>query len=270
MQAMHPARSPSTSAIQARSRSGSWPAAYRPMISATISSKATLQPNSRLYISPCASTIQPRSPGCVGRTNHHARHCSPTDTTVSVMSRLGRCRPPRQPPPARETELLELAYAYVLEHGISDLSLRPLATAIGSSPRVLLFLFESKDGLVRRLLARARQDELDGPVDVHRVWAWLSDPTHAGLLRLWTEAYARSLTDPDGPVGRLRAGDRRGLAGAAGRRPAGSAPTYRPRPRPAHRQPSHSSAARCSTCSPRATGTGSTARSRHALSALGV
>jgi AcrR family transcriptional regulator len=104
-------------------------------------------------------------------------------------------------PSARETELLELAYAYVLEHGISDLSLRPLATAIGSSPRVLLFLFESKDGLVRRLLARARQDELDGPVDAHRVWVWLSDPAHSGLLRLWTEAYARSLTDPEGPWG---------------------------------------------------------------------
>jgi len=104
-------------------------------------------------------------------------------------------------PSARETELLELAYAYVLEHGISDLSLRPLASAIGSSPRVLLFLFDSKDGLVRRLLARARQDELEGPIDVHRIWAWLSDPTHAGLLRLWTEAYARSLTDPEGPWG---------------------------------------------------------------------
>ncbi len=30
-------------------------------------------------------------------------------------------------PSAREQELVELAYAYVLEHGLSDLSLRPLA-----------------------------------------------------------------------------------------------------------------------------------------------
>jgi AcrR family transcriptional regulator len=102
---------------------------------------------------------------------------------------------------AREVELLEKAYAYVLEHGLSDLSLRPLATAIGSSPRVLLFLFGSKDELVRRLLARAREDELRDPVDVRAVWTWLSDPAHAGLLRLWTEAYARSLTDPSGPWG---------------------------------------------------------------------
>jgi AcrR family transcriptional regulator len=113
-------------------------------------------------------------------------------------------------PSARETELLEKSYAYVLANGLSDLSLRPLAAAIGSSPRVLLFLFGSKEELVRRLLARARRDELawlddHHPTDlestVRLVWAWLSDPAHAGLLRLWTEAYARSLTDPTGPWG---------------------------------------------------------------------
>ena len=64
-------------------------------------------------------------------------------------------------PSARQLELLERAYAYSLTHGLADLSLRPLATAIGSSPRVLLFLFDSKDGLIRALLARARVDELE-------------------------------------------------------------------------------------------------------------
>ena len=62
---------------------------------------------------------------------------------------------------ARREELLERAYGYALEHGLASLSLRPLAEAIGSSPRVLLFLFGSKDGLVRALLERARADELE-------------------------------------------------------------------------------------------------------------
>ena len=61
---------------------------------------------------------------------------------------------------ARRRQLLDAAYRYVLDHGLADLSLRPLAAAIGSSPRVLLFLFGSKDGLVAALLARARADEL--------------------------------------------------------------------------------------------------------------
>jgi AcrR family transcriptional regulator len=113
--------------------------------------------------------------------------------------------PARSP---RRDELLERAYAYVLEHGLAELSLRPLARAIGSSPRVLLFLFESKEALVRALLARARRDELemlerlapgDDPVDA--LWGWLSAPEHRPLLTLWVEAYARSLTEPHGPWG---------------------------------------------------------------------
>ncbi|MFI6094118.1 TetR/AcrR family transcriptional regulator [Lentzea sp. NPDC051213] len=109
-------------------------------------------------------------------------------------------------PSARETELLEAAYRYVLTHGLADLSLRPLAAAIGSSTRVLLYLFGSKDGLVRALLARARADELallsdigTGPGVVARLWEWLSAPAHRPLLTLWLEAYARSLVEPDGP-----------------------------------------------------------------------
>jgi AcrR family transcriptional regulator len=145
-------------------------------------------------------------------------------------------------PSARRAELLELAYGYLLARGRAELSLRPLATAIGSSPRVLLYLFGSKDGLIRALLARAREAELallnqastaphpaDPPVDGPaasegpavdggvdggalasygadglgaagaRIWAWLSAETHRGLLGLWVDGYARSLTDPAGP-----------------------------------------------------------------------
>ncbi|MFG3128024.1 TetR family transcriptional regulator [Streptomyces tendae] len=114
-------------------------------------------------------------------------------------------------PSARRNELLEAAYRYALTHGLADLSLRPLAEAVGSSPRVLLFLFESKDGLLRALLARARADELalldrvgqpDRPAGlapaVERVWTWLAAKEHRPLLRLWAEAYARSLTHPEG------------------------------------------------------------------------
>jgi AcrR family transcriptional regulator len=115
-------------------------------------------------------------------------------------------------PSPRQDQLLQLAYEYVLVHGLADMSLRPLAKAIGSSPRVLLFLFESKDNLIRALLDRARADELAaidtfrkinspaGLVDsAHEVWRWLAHPGRRHLLGLWVEAYARSLVDPDGP-----------------------------------------------------------------------
>ena len=112
---------------------------------------------------------------------------------------------------ARKRELLDAAYRYVAEHGMVDMSLRPLANAVGSSPRVLLFLFNSKDQLIQALLARAREDELASlrQIDVGsadgvsatalRVWRWLSSPDHRPLLTLWAEGYARSLIDPAGP-----------------------------------------------------------------------
>jgi AcrR family transcriptional regulator len=111
----------------------------------------------------------------------------------------------------RRAELLDRAYRYALEHGLADLSLRPLAAAIGSSPRVLLFLFGSKDGLVRELLAEARADELgylerEGADDgqgleamVAATWHWLAAEPVRPLLTLWTEAYGRSLVEPGGP-----------------------------------------------------------------------
>ncbi|MFU8872037.1 TetR/AcrR family transcriptional regulator [Micromonospora sp. SL4-19] len=117
-----------------------------------------------------------------------------------------------RPPSARREELLERAYGYVMEHGLAELSLRPLAAAIGSSPRVLLFLFGSKEELIRALLARARSDELaalrqirpaGGPDDfagaVRTTWGWLVDPAHRPMLVLWAQAYARSLSEPEGP-----------------------------------------------------------------------
>jgi AcrR family transcriptional regulator len=81
-----------------------------------------------------------------------------------------------------------LAYHYATRNGLAELSLRPLAVAVGSSPRVLLFLFGSKDHLLRAVLARARQDQLtllqrmrteSAPADlsaaVRSLWRWLAE-----------------------------------------------------------------------------------------------
>ena len=123
--------------------------------------------------------------------------------------------PPDSP---RKRELLTAAYGYALSNGLADFALRPMAKAIGTSPRVLLFLFGSKDGLTRALLARARQDELaalatlrasqgqPGLADTGReIWAWLVAPPHRALLSLWLEGYARSLLGESGPWERFAA-----------------------------------------------------------------
>ena len=114
-------------------------------------------------------------------------------------------------PSARRLELVDAAYGYALENGLAAASLRPVAEAIGSSTGVLRFLFGSKDGLVRAVLARARRDELEvlarlpavGDLDrvALEVGAWLADPDHAPVLRLWAESYTTALVEPDGAWG---------------------------------------------------------------------
>lgn len=111
---------------------------------------------------------------------------------------------PDDPGSPRRQELLAATVAYAAEHGISDLALRPLATAIGSSPRVLLYLFGSKDGLVREILAASRAEQFavlteataatDDPREaLDRLWTWLIDPVRRDVLRLFFEAYSRAL-----------------------------------------------------------------------------
>jgi len=112
---------------------------------------------------------------------------------------------------ARRTELLERAYAYTLEHGLADLSLRPLARAAATSPRVLLYLFGSKEQLVREILAKARREQLTliaelapaGAADFQLVlgelWRWLAAPRRRPAIRLFFEAYALSLRAEPGP-----------------------------------------------------------------------
>jgi AcrR family transcriptional regulator len=63
--------------------------------------------------------------------------------------------------PDRRAELLERIVDYILKHGLTDLTLRPLAAALGTSPRMLLYFFGSKERLVTEALAltRTRQQQ---------------------------------------------------------------------------------------------------------------
>ena len=58
--------------------------------------------------------------------------------------------------PAIRTKLLERTVDYVLKRGLVDLTLRPLAAALNTSPRMLLYFFGSKERLITEALAQAR------------------------------------------------------------------------------------------------------------------
>jgi AcrR family transcriptional regulator len=107
-------------------------------------------------------------------------------------------------------ELLTAAVDHCAENGLGDLSLRRLGTAIGSSHRMLIYHFGSRDGLltaiVREVEQRQRQAlaadlaELAGdPVAAaRRMWRRLSGPELAATERLFYELYGRALAGDPG------------------------------------------------------------------------
>lgn len=105
-------------------------------------------------------------------------------------------------------DLLVAIVAYVLDRGLSDLSLRPLAAAVGASPRTLLYHFGSKELLIAAVLSEAarrqmrlieawseRSAEHDAPTLLLRAWQWFTAPRHDRLLRLLFETYGLALQD---------------------------------------------------------------------------
>lgn len=107
---------------------------------------------------------------------------------------------------ARRQELLDGAVAYAIDHGITDLSLRPLAAALGTQAPVLLHHFGTKEQLLGALLdrvrdqlrSRGRQAEAASPrTGLPAVWAWASDPEQEPFLRLFFECYGLALRHPD-------------------------------------------------------------------------
>jgi AcrR family transcriptional regulator len=101
--------------------------------------------------------------------------------------------------------LLDAAIEYVAANGMSDVSLRTLAAALGTSHRMLIFHFGSKEGLwveiiraveqrQRDLLAQVLPDPSQPVGDAMRGW-WkhISDPSLWPNERLFFEIYGQAL-----------------------------------------------------------------------------
>jgi AcrR family transcriptional regulator len=108
----------------------------------------------------------------------------------------------------RRDELAEQATDYVLDHGLIGLSLRPLAAAVGTSDRMLIYHFGSKDALIAEVIVRCtaravRVVESLPPTravrtGVLRLWAALVEPELDRCQRLYIQANALGIlgTDP--------------------------------------------------------------------------
>jgi AcrR family transcriptional regulator len=117
--------------------------------------------------------------------------------------------------PQPRDRLLAAALDYVVAHGFADLSLRELAAAIGTSHRMLIYHFGSKQGLLVAIVQAVEAAQRDfvstlvadprlAPADVsRRLWRRLADPSLWPHERLFFEVYAQALQGRPGTTGLL-------------------------------------------------------------------
>jgi len=109
----------------------------------------------------------------------------------------------------RRAELLDAALHYLVESGVANVSLRPMAAALGTSPRILMFHFESKEGLLRsvleelstRLQASLRglattQEPATRAPPLRRFWLWANRKENFAYFRLLYEVQIVALQNP--------------------------------------------------------------------------
>lgn len=124
----------------------------------------------------------------------------------------------RTPDIEMKRQLLDEVVAYLAEHGLGDMSLRPMAAALGTSPNRLVHHFGAKQELLAAALARAtqiqeavrdgwlrRQPEMTQTTQLRKWWKWLNaSPANLALTRLGLEAATLEATHT-GLSGEVRA-----------------------------------------------------------------
>jgi AcrR family transcriptional regulator len=118
------------------------------------------------------------------------------------------------PGKARE-RLLEAAIDYVVGHGLTDLSLRRLAAELGTSHRMLIHHFGSREGLWVAIVQEVERRQLatigdlvpdptaSYPDAMRAWWRHISDPSLWPNERLFFEIYGQALQGRPGTTGLL-------------------------------------------------------------------
>lgn len=109
----------------------------------------------------------------------------------------------------RREDLIERTLDYMLDHGVAGLTLRPLAADIGTSARLLVYHFGSKEGLITAVMEEVRgrlqasfAKVLAAPARrktkgvMHGFWTWTLHPENVRHLRLLFEVQVLAMQNP--------------------------------------------------------------------------
>ena len=110
----------------------------------------------------------------------------------------------------RRDELAQGTLDYLLRQGVAGLSLRPLAAEIGTSARLLVYHFGSREGLITAAMDELRRRVQDSFAQMtarsgrtsnqsvlRTFWNWTLHPDNVPLMRLLFEVQVLALQNPD-------------------------------------------------------------------------
>ncbi len=110
----------------------------------------------------------------------------------------------RRPQPQIRQRLLDACADHALKHGLPD-RLGPLSAAVGTSDRMLIYHFGTRDGLLREVLGEARRRQIQAftellgvrpgepyQVTLERAWAELTGPVGQSYFRLFSPLHDKA------------------------------------------------------------------------------
>jgi AcrR family transcriptional regulator len=107
----------------------------------------------------------------------------------------------------KRAELLGQVVQYLQHHGVAQVSLSPLAGAIGTTKRMLLYYFGSRENLLAQALAVCRPDPhamFDDVQDAaglrqaaHALWEAMTVGEQSGAIRMLLQLLSLAATDPE-------------------------------------------------------------------------
>lgn len=106
----------------------------------------------------------------------------------------------------KRAELLQQVVSHLQEHGLAQMSLSPLAEAIGTTKRMLLYYFGSRQNLLAQALIANRPDahamfddvhDTDGlRRAAHALWEAMTAGEQSGPIRMLLQLLSLAPTDP--------------------------------------------------------------------------
>ena len=101
--------------------------------------------------------------------------------------------------------LLDNVIAHIAAHGLGDSSLRDMGAAVGSSHRMLIYHFKSRDGLIaavattieerqRTVLRQLAASSMTPRAMIRQQWDVLTQPDVLPFARVFFEVFAHAVT----------------------------------------------------------------------------